>query len=597
MALDDVLERAKDLDALSFYGLSKTLEKIDELLAQGDDALLLKNRTSAQQDVIDHKDELLEAQGQVRRGMGQRLEKPELTKREVPLAEGFLAMQLSRLSRGDTSNERVQKGISRLKEVQEALRSTPPRHENAAVKQMEKSIQQMEAEWKEVQPLYAKWEAGRHSFKSNDELQAFKRRYEACRKGREGGGPKLEELLCKAFDAKSAEALARREEEAERLRREGWAGVAKKAPPTTKAGVRKPIAKRPSAPSAWNSGEGVNMAQRMRAEAAAKVRMEAEEESKENEEEGADEDSVEEEEEAEDDGGFWEEPEKAPAPVSLPKAKGGKSAAAAPSVVPKAAPAGVAAAKAAPPPVPEKNGQRNGKADDSSVPSIGNTSKANKRKKDKGPSAKGGVDPLQPEDAEPRSSRPAALSVALSAMEMLLQGSLLQALLRPSSWSSPEDDDGAGCRLDELRAAVTLANPLGLQLQWKDFTELEMDFGPKPTSKRGDSPGLARLRTNLPASLPCYVTATFFFVLLCELSTFGLIFWGSACQVALLLMPVDAVKQLPPHAKALVLQVVHLLLWLLFIRALWLMHFFVKVFVVMLICGHAYIVAPKPADD
>lgn len=45
-------------------------------------------------------------------------------------------------------------------------------------------MKQLDAEWKEVSPIYDKWQAGRHKFKSNDDLQAFRRRYEDCRKAR-----------------------------------------------------------------------------------------------------------------------------------------------------------------------------------------------------------------------------------------------------------------------------------------------------------------------------------------------------------------------------------------------------------------------------
>merc|ERR1712226_278196 len=100
--------------------------------------------------------------------------------------------------------------------------------------------------------------------------------------------------------------------------------------------------------------------------------------------------------------------------------------------------------------------------------------------------------------------------------------------------------------------------------------ELEVDWGPKPTSKRGSAPGLERLQSNIPEFLANYVTLIFFFMQLHELTHFGILVWVWVLQCALMLVPSEALPKLTPSMRVRLLQVVHLVLWLLYVRALWL---------------------------
>merc|ERR1719335_1214673 len=71
--------------------------------------------------------------------------------------------------------------------------STPAASESRKVKRIDAKLKKLMAEWKEVGPIYEKWEAGRHRFKDNDELQKFKRRYQECKKSLATTKQQLEE--------------------------------------------------------------------------------------------------------------------------------------------------------------------------------------------------------------------------------------------------------------------------------------------------------------------------------------------------------------------------------------------------------------------
>jgi len=101
-----------------------------------------------------------------------------------------------------------------------------------------------------------------------------------------------------------------------------------------------------------------------------------------------------------------------------------------------------------------------------------------------------------------------------------------------------------------------------------------------------------RLQKNIPYLLGHYVSVLFLLALLHGLSHFGLVLVVAGLQSGLILAPPEAFpKTLSPSTRPLLLQVAHLLVWLAFIRSIWQMHLFVKVLVVGLMAGHAYILA------
>eukprot|EP00927_Polykrikos_kofoidii_P025749 TRINITY_DN23074_c0_g1_i1.p1 TRINITY_DN23074_c0_g1~~TRINITY_DN23074_c0_g1_i1.p1 ORF type:complete len:624 (+),score=135.00 TRINITY_DN23074_c0_g1_i1:67-1872(+) len=594
--LDAVLAQVSEPDKLSFYGLTKVLEKVENFLSIADHALITKSPGAESREVAERKDDLIEAQGQLRRAMGQRLDKPQLTKRERPLAEAFIEQQLSRLKRGcDGSNERIMRGVERLETIRTLLRSCAAVPDGRHIREAESAIQRFEAEWKEVEPLYLKWEAGRHSFKSNDDLQAFKKRYEACRKGRESAAPKLEELLCKSFSVVEAEAFAKEEADQERLRREGWAGAARKPPsqppqpcPAGRATVSK---KRPPAPKkgpvAWESAN-MTMAQRLRAEAAAKLRDEAaaEGDGSEDVEEGEEiEETVAVEEEEEDDAEPLAPQRPLPPPVPM-----------IPKQPPKFQPIHQAGGPKVVAPAADVEEDEE-EVDDEVVIAEASTTKTATKRKGKASKKKDTASATVPAAtvaAQKSPGKGSPFTVCLSAAEMVIRGSLLQELFHPSSWRLPANDEAAESRLTDLAAMLPWNNPLGLCLSfnWRTFGEMEVDFGPAPSSKRDASPTLERLQQNLPKLMAHYVTALFFFLLMSALSHFGILFWLVILQGALMLIPPDTLPQLSRPMRVVLLQAVHLVLWLLFVRCLWLLHFWIKLFSALVMCSHAYAVKP-----
>eukprot|EP00930_Biecheleria_cincta_P031729 TRINITY_DN21_c0_g1_i1.p1 TRINITY_DN21_c0_g1~~TRINITY_DN21_c0_g1_i1.p1 ORF type:complete len:639 (+),score=155.31 TRINITY_DN21_c0_g1_i1:40-1956(+) len=635
--VDQVLGACEEVQSLSFYGLVHWLSELGTLIERADRAALAKAPRAEEAALLERKEELLEAQARLRRTIGANLESPSLTKREKPLAEAFLGEQILKLQGQASRDERAAKGMERLKQILAGVKSAPVVADSKAVRDIDTSSKQAEGEWKELSPLYEKWEAGRHSFKSNADLQAFKRRYEDCRKVRESAAEKLEAALRVARPAGSS-----RSAEVEGLA-PGWSGVAKKAaaPAPVRnnanargaAAVALDAAKRKSASAKSNSwaASAVSFAQRLRAEAVAKVRNETQDG-------GAPEPDDDEEDEAEDnDEDFWEvgstnpkapppPPKARPPPPAVPTNKQAPQADGGNFVAPKVG----RSAKSAPAPASAdlsslaNSGQRWGAAaaheSDSeqeysaatagpAASGAGATKKqatsfnASAKKKSKA-KKKNGAQEQEDDDnigvntmhAVPPNK--GSLPSWFSAVELAVSGSVLADLLRPSAWAIPAPEEAEG-RLEQFRERLPFSSPLGLvlPLTWAEFAGLEVDGGPKRTSKRGESPWMQRVSKNVPELLGHYLTMLFFLMLLHSLSHFGLFILPALAQAALLLMPPGQLAQVSSSAHVLLLQGAHLLLWLGFGRSLLLMHLFIKIFTVLIVAGHAYVVAGIQRDD
>ena len=590
----EVLTSLEDLEIYSFYGLSHWLSEVDDLLAQIDQVSIATPKPQ-ELALVERKEELLAAQTQLRRQMGALLEEP-LTRRERPKAEEFLEAQLHKLQ-SQANKEKIAGPVGRLQELLAKLKGTTPALESKSVRDIEAQMKQADAQWNELEPIYAKWQAGRHSFKSNAELQAFKRRYEEAKKVRATAPQRLEEALRGRRTGTAPAAAAAAPPSA------GWAAV--RTPPKAVAvntvrgaaavALDKPKA---SAKSPWTSG--VTMAQRLRAEAAAQVRgaqasqPDAEQKAVEKAE---DEDDL-----------FWEESVRPPAPP-IPKSSGKVSSATQDFVmsesrgVPPVAPKRTSLASMA------NGGRRWGpkveeaEAEESEPERLQEpvqeekslerektftaSAKKKSKKKRKGEAT---------EDVDVVESTTAPESTSLvQTLQAAVADTVLEELLCRESWTFDEKE--AQSRLAS-HADRLLHSPLGfcLPFSWSSFMALDLDGGPKRRSRRGQSDALERLRFNVPRLSPFYLTMIFFLVILHSLSHFGFLLWIMALQTALLLLPCG-LHNFKTSAHVQVLQVLHLLLWLFFVRALWQMHIFIKIFCVAMVVGHAYSVSEMQATD
>eukprot|EP00434_Breviolum_minutum_P004168 symbB.v1.2.003674.t2/scaffold175.1/size369221/30 len=602
-----VLTSLEDLEIYSFYGLSHWLSEVDDLLAQIDQVSIATPKPQ-ELALVERKEELLAAQTQLRRQMGALLEEP-LTRRERPKAEEFLEAQLHKLQ-SQANKEKIAGPVGRLQELLAKLKGTTPALESKSVRDIEAQMKQADAQWNELEPIYAKWQAGRHSFKSNAELQAFKRRYEEAKKVRATAPQRLEEALRGRRTGTAPAAAAAAPPSA------GWAAV--RTPPKAVAvntvrgaaavALDKPKA---SAKSPWTSG--VTMAQRLRAEAAAQVRgaqasqPDAEQKAVEKAE---DEDDL-----------FWEEL----MPYSIPNAAfffASKRTRLCQFGVPPVAPKRTSLASMA------NGGRRWGpkveeaEAEESEPERLQEpvqeekslerektftaSAKKKSKKKRKGEAT---------EDVDVVESTTAPESTSLvQTLQAAVADTVLEELLCRESWTFDEKE--AQSRLAS-HADRLLHSPLGfcLPFSWSSFMALDLDGGPKRRSRRGQSDALERLRFNVPRLSPFYLTMIFFLVILHSLSHFGFLLWIMALQTALLLLPCG-LHNFKTSAHVQVLQVLHLLLWLFFVRALWQMHIFIKIFCaprrsedgswmnqvladseVAMVVGHAYSVSEMQATD
>jgi len=189
----------------------------------------------------------------------------------------------------------------------------------------------------------------------------------------------------------------------------------------------------------------------------------------------------------------------------------------------------------------------------------------------------------------------AAAKHAAAAAVKAMQGSVLAELLAPAAWSAVEPD----VRLVELTSKLPWTCPLGLSfpITWQELASLEIDCGPRSSMKRDETPVLDRVKRNGAMFVGHYVTAAFFLSILQELSRFGVLLWVFAAQGMLVLMPEGAIPQLTTSRHVLLLQAIHVLLWVLFARMAWMTHLFVKLALLVVFSGHAYIVSDAVVAD
>jgi len=585
---EEALQAASDPDKLSFYGLSHWLAEVGKLLDRIAEHALEKRPNPEVQKLIDQKEDFLAAQSGLRRTMGSRLECPELTKRERPLAEDFLKRQITIFEKGIAAAtgepKKAIRAMEKLKEISVEVGRKKAALETREVQEIDAAIKAAEDEWVQVAPIYEKWEKGKHSFKTNEDLQAMRRRYEDARKTRESGATRLQRALCSSREGKPL-ALPVQDNSI----RPGWFSAGKKpAAAATRPGAAR--AKKPAQTNSWGTA-ALSFAQRLRAEQVAQVRADAEDE----------------DEEEDDDADEEEEPASAPPPVVRAKAA---------PALPKAKAAPVmddgfatvkpgSAARPAPPPPPQRQAvEEEDDEDGQAEEARPSTYTASAKKKGKGGKTKKQKREEREEEEEdvpePSSNATQQPSTAtwVATAEKSISGSVVQELLQSGSWSLPKDEAAAEGRLATLVERLDWVTPLGfvMPLEWKEFASLEVDGGPKRTSRRGEPEWVGRVQQNIAFLLAHYVTLVFCMTLLDSLMGFGLLLLAVLLQAGLILAPPDT-PYLRSPARVLLLQGAHLLLWLLFMRSLYQMNFFAKCFAIFLIGCHAYSVVPVRKED
>lgn len=616
LSLDDLLEATEPdgLEQLSLYGLSARLANAHRLLDRTDVIENMKAPGAADQELLERREEVFDVQSRLKRAMGSLLEEPSLTKREQPLAVLFVQEQLTKLRRSGGSDARAAKGIERLEAMLAAAKQAVIAPESRQVRCVEASIKDSQAEWKEISPLYDRWQAGKHNFKSNGDLQVFRRRYEDCRKSRETSGAELEKALCRRRDARDAARAQAEVDDKARLVREGWAGVAKKAiapapgaPATrTSAAARAARPPRPAATGSSSAWGLMSLAQRLRAQAGAQVRVEAEEAAV-AEAAVAQEDAAEEEEEEE------EAEEEAPHPPVPPPPVPAAAKQPPPACVKAKAPPVFPPMAACAPPSTEdaveddefaapaapaaKPGRASGPASSATATAAGKKKQKSKKKRGGGGGQDDGdlADGAGVEPPETQSAVSAAWAVKL---KETLAGSVVEELLGRGAWGAGASQEDAEARMVDLRERLPLSNPLGLVLPllWAEFASLQVDGGPPRTSRRGESPASQRLQATLPYLMPSYLTVLFLLLFLHGLTYFDLLAVAVAVQAGLMLVPSEQLSRvLVPASRPLAVQVSHLVVWLSFVRAAWSLNMFVKLLVVGVVCVHSYIVVPVAA--
>eukprot|EP00441_Pelagodinium_beii_P042970 CAMPEP_0197638942 /NCGR_PEP_ID=MMETSP1338-20131121/13718_1 /TAXON_ID=43686 ORGANISM="Pelagodinium beii, Strain RCC1491" /NCGR_SAMPLE_ID=MMETSP1338 /ASSEMBLY_ACC=CAM_ASM_000754 /LENGTH=526 /DNA_ID=CAMNT_0043211605 /DNA_START=1 /DNA_END=1578 /DNA_ORIENTATION=+ len=526
--MDELLSKVEDVEELSFYGLMHWLEEVSKLLDRADHVAVSKAPKAEDKAIADRKDELIDAQGRLRKAVAVSLESPSLTKREKPLAEKFCQEQLQKLQAQVAKDDRAAKASQRLKDILDSVRGAPVVQDSKAVRDLEAQIKQAETDWKELSPTYDKWEKGRHSFKSNADLQTFKRRYEECKKLLDSAPAKLEQAICARHSGKL--------QEKEKPEDKSWTSTAKRAAPPPRPQMnndrgaaamaldaKAKAAKKKSAPkisSSWDTAD-VSLAQRLRAEAAAGVRDGPRAK---HDAEGED--------EAGEEDGFWED--------------GGKPTRPPPPPIPKAPPAKAAS-----------NGRRWAATNAESEEEEEEAEHAVPQKQDtKIPAKKKSSNKKKTPQGEENEAPPAQVR---SFSFGLLRGSALHEIRTRPAFRASSDVKEA---LLDLQEKLGLLNPLGLVLDsdWQGFVNLKVDGGPQRTSKRGESPWLARQKINFPRFLAHYLTILYFLRMGSALASFELQFLLLVLQMIMLIAPGE-IPHVQPVVQTWIAQVAHVLLW------------------------------------
>lgn len=573
--MEEVLRCAEDVESLSFYGLTHWLSEVDNLIAKRNDDGISD----------DHTGELVAAQARLRRAMGARLENPSLTEREKSQACDFLEQQIAKISVG--TDARAARMIEHLRRIHELVKTTPPLPMSQRVRDTEVRIKALETEWKELSPLHERWQAGRHSFRSNADLQTFVRQYNECQRARAAARPALTEALCARHDGIIVE-------EPQPLPKD-WAAVARTSSQTSHLkATRPPPPPTPAPPprgnGAWASA-GLTLAQRMRAEISASIRAECIDKPL------APDSSLPANTPAVSDG-FWQSEDSPDASAPMPLSS---SLEITHSVDPSKTKITV--------------GDNEGTAvlNEPTVDTL-SSSQSPKKKGGKAAKKRGGLKSTNEDgmksanDAECRPnvgrqlkrSEPKTQERFKAALDTIVEafhGSALELFATQEAWSLPNDEHEAAARFQELAFKLPWTSPLGLPLplEWKQFASLQMDGGPKRTSRRGRSEFALRLQKNIPWLCSHYITFFFAVLLLHALSQFGALFWAFLGQATLLLAP-PGVPHLTLPRRVLMLQSAQALLWILLVRVLWMLHFFLKCGMVILVIVHAYLTAPLDGD-
>jgi len=620
MDVDTFLEGTQEIESLSVYGLWHWLGEASKLVSRAERAETAKKPTPAEESLASRKEEVAEVQTQLRRALGALLAVvpgPLLTAREKPLARSFLQEQLQKLqAQGSTGDAKaLERAVDRLNKLLESAEVCKTVPESQAVTRAQTKLKELEEEWKQVAPKYERWQQGKEKFRSNDDLQALRRRYEQCNKERTAAMKSLEKALMQKRDPNE-----KPEPRSNNKMGPDWAAVAKKPPAQAAGGVTRPVkaGSRVGPPAARPSWGVMSWAQRLRAKASLEVRQEAEALAAKAEAEAEGDDWT------PDDAGTAEDNEievirSLPAGLAAAAAAVPKAAAPPKAVMPKKPPplpahlqsrspvapaVAQAVARASADEQEDVDGEDEGN-DAGGVKYTASAKRKGKAKK-KSKSAAGGSRGSEGDDDEDELSASISHSKAgssklagttapswLDGIQKTFSGSLIAELLSPSGWvRDAEDVDGSAC-LAHILELLPMANPLGLSLslEWPAFFDLEIDGGPPHSSKRGAPTWLVRLQQNVPYLFGHYLTILFMAVVMHELTHFGLMLPFVILQFALLLAP--PVAALSPSGKARALQVMHVVVWILFLRAIWLLHLFLKMFAVVLSVGHAYVVNIK----
>eukprot|EP00747_Dinoflagellata_sp_TGD_P208842 gnl/TRDRNA2_/TRDRNA2_82287_c0_seq1.p1 gnl/TRDRNA2_/TRDRNA2_82287_c0~~gnl/TRDRNA2_/TRDRNA2_82287_c0_seq1.p1 ORF type:complete len:649 (-),score=198.25 gnl/TRDRNA2_/TRDRNA2_82287_c0_seq1:37-1983(-) len=186
LGLRTELQRAR-AGGLSIYGLFGLLDDLRPVPHQ-----LERARKRRDEDRIDAftsallaaEEELASATSDAKRLLAEELERgiesSNVTARERDLALTFLEEQLQATAQ-DISAKAAARG-EKLREKRAQLESCVVVKESLEVRSLEKKLGELSEELADVGGTYESWQAGKMKFKSNDQLQATKRRYEVLKR-------------------------------------------------------------------------------------------------------------------------------------------------------------------------------------------------------------------------------------------------------------------------------------------------------------------------------------------------------------------------------------------------------------------------------
>merc|ERR1719335_1442549 len=159
---------------------------------------------------------------------------------------------------------------------------------------------------------------------------------------------------------------------------------------------------------------------------------------------------------------------------------------------------------------------------------------------------------------------------------------------------------------ESLKERLVFFNCLGLgqpatgeeaKAKWMALKNMEYDGGPRKARK--GNPGVDRVLVNLVDHMPQYLHLLMALMLLRTvlfISWFAILPWTLVFQIASLMVPLELVPQCPTKFRVLGALALHGLVLLFFLREfLWRVYFFERIFYLILIVAHAYVVRPIAA--